>query len=81
MKKPLSSEDHEWISANEGEEVTRTVRLGYTDYSKHSILRGVLPLEITDVPSGYETVGHIAHYNLKAEHIPYKYIIGELIVT
>lgn len=32
------------------------------------------------IPTGYETVGHIAHFNLIPEQLPYKYIIGETIL-
>ncbi len=77
MKRPLSSEDHDWIAAHGGEEVTRTITLGYEDYTKHTILRAILPVQVQEVPSGFEQVGHIAHFNLREEHLPYKNIIGE----
>lgn len=77
MKRPLSEEDHAWIAANGGEEVTRVISLGYENYSKHAILRAIFPPEVQAVPSGFEQVGHIAHYNLREEHLPYKNIIGE----
>lgn len=77
MKKPLSSEDHEWIASNGGEEVTRRISLTYGDYSKRTVLQAILPDEIDEeIPTGYEKIGHIAHYNLKEEHLPYKNIIG-----
>lgn len=77
IKHPLSSEDHDWIAANGGEEVSRTITLGYDNYTKHSILRAILPMQVREIPSGFEQVGHIAHYNLREEHLPYKHIIGE----
>ena len=77
MKRPLSSEDHDWIAAHGGEEVTWTITLGYNDYTKHTILRAVLPVEVQEVPSGFEQVGHIAHFNLREEHLPYKNVIGK----
>lgn len=77
MKKPLSSTDHEWIAANGGEEVTRVVSLAYDRYSRHAILKAILPTTVMYVPGGFELVGHIVHYNLREEHLPYRYIIGE----
>jgi tRNA (guanine37-N1)-methyltransferase len=40
-------------------------------------MQEVLP-EGVDVPSSFETVGHIAHFNLREEHLPYKAIIGQV---
>ncbi len=33
-----------------------------------------------DPPSAFETVGHIAHLNLRDEHQPFKYLIGQIIL-
>lgn len=55
---------------------SHTITLDYNHYSMHSILRAVLPPEVTDVPSAFESVGHIAHLNLRENHLPYKEIIG-----
>ena len=30
------------------------------------------------IPSSFETIGHIAHLNLKDEHLPFKHIIGQV---
>jgi len=42
--------------------------------------RRLLPLEITEIPSSFEMVGHIAHLNLRDELLPYKEIIGQVII-
>lgn len=36
--------------------------------------------EGSDVPSSFETVGHIAHLNIRDELIPYKHLIGQVIL-
>ncbi len=31
-----------------------------------------------EVPSAFETVGHIAHLNLREELLPWKHVIGQV---
>ena len=78
VQKLLTDEDHSWIAANEGAESTDVMKLGYDDFSRRTILRAILPPEL-DVASSFEEAGHIAHYNLKQEYLPYKEIIGTLL--
>nr|A8B4Q0.1 RecName: Full=tRNA (guanine(37)-N1)-methyltransferase; AltName: Full=M1G-methyltransferase; AltName: Full=tRNA [GM37] methyltransferase; AltName: Full=tRNA methyltransferase 5 homolog [Giardia lamblia ATCC 50803] len=40
--------------------------------SRISLLQDI----IEDPPTSFETVGHIAHYNLREAHLPYRYFIG-----
>lgn len=53
----------------------RDVRVGYEQWTCEEVLRNLLPDGVT-IPSSFETVGHIAHLNLRDEHIGYKSIIG-----
>ena len=53
--------------------------LDYSHWSVDHILRRLLPDGI-DVPSSFETVGHIAHLNLRDEQLPHKYVIGQVLL-
>ncbi len=74
----LSREDEDWIAANGGEMVSHAVALDYQHFTMQAILHAVLPPEMREVPSAFETVGHIAHLNLREEVLPYKELVGEL---
>ena len=39
-------------------------------------MQQILP-EGWEIPSSFETVGHIAHLNLREEYEPYKEVIGQ----
>jgi tRNA (guanine37-N1)-methyltransferase len=58
---------------------SHTIELEYNHWSVDQILRSILPDDI-DVPCSFETVGHIAHVNLREEHGPYKHIIAQVIL-
>ncbi|KAF9429415.1 tRNA(m(1)G37)methyltransferase [Entomortierella beljakovae] len=60
---------------------TTEFSVGYDYWTADEILRAILPEEIIDeAPSSFTTVGHIAHMNLKDEYLPYKQMIGEIIM-
>ncbi|PFH52241.1 hypothetical protein AMATHDRAFT_140328 [Amanita thiersii Skay4041] len=57
------------------------VELTYNYWTADQILHSILPEELCEgSPSGYAMTGHIAHLNLNAEYLPYKYIIGQVIL-
>lgn len=56
-----------------------TLKLGYDYWTTEEILRSILPAEL-DVPSSFETIGHIAHLNLRPEYDDYKKVIGQVII-
>lgn len=43
------------------------------------VLEALLP-EGMIIPSAFETVGHIAHLNLRDEHLPYKRLIAKVFI-
>lgn len=55
--------------------------LDYSHFSIYAVLRALLPAELKEVPTGFETVGHIAHFNLREEYLPFKSLIGKHGVT
>ena len=56
------------------------VNIDYDSYNLDEALRIVLPADIPEIPSAFETIGHIARLNLKAWHLPYKHIIGQMML-
>lgn len=75
------SQDVEQLIRNLKEEslVESTVELGYEHWSSDAVLAHVLPAG-TVIPSAYESVGHIAHVNLRPEHEPYKAAIANVLL-
>lgn len=55
------------------------LKLGYESLSTEEALRRLLP-DCGDPPSSFETIGHIAHMNLRDEFLPHKALIGQVIL-
>ncbi|XP_075521796.1 tRNA (guanine(37)-N(1))-methyltransferase 1 isoform X1 [Primulina tabacum] len=53
--------------------------LFYDYWQMNEILEVVLPKGMI-IPSSFEIVGHIAHLNLRDEHLPYKKVIAKVIL-
>ncbi|MQL92283.1 hypothetical protein Taro_024906 [Colocasia esculenta] len=53
--------------------------LFYDYWSMNEILEELLPNGVI-VPTAFETVGHIAHLNLRDEHLPYKKLIAQVVL-
>ncbi|KAL5972951.1 hypothetical protein ACLOJK_039758 [Asimina triloba] len=53
--------------------------LFYDYWQLNEILEALLP-EGMIVPASFEAVGHIAHLNLRAEHLPYRKIIAQVVL-
>uniref|UniRef100_A0A674HF49 tRNA (guanine(37)-N1)-methyltransferase n=1 Tax=Taeniopygia guttata TaxID=59729 RepID=A0A674HF49_TAEGU len=55
------------------------LELSYENFKTEEILRAVLP-EGQEVTSGFSRVGHIAHLNLRDHQLPYRHLIGQVIM-
>ncbi|KAI0828972.1 guanine-N-1-methyltransferase [Trametes gibbosa] len=77
----LTPEVLEFLQAQSAQLVPYEISFDYNYWSTDDILHAILPEEIeAGAPSGFATVGHIAHLNLRPEYLPYKYIIGQVIL-
>ncbi|KAL1697225.1 Met-10+ like-protein-domain-containing protein [Schizophyllum commune] len=61
---------------------TYNLQLGYDYWNAPEILYAIFPPDagFDEVPSSFAITGHIAHLNLIDEYLPYKYLIGEVIL-
>ena len=58
-----------------------TYSLDYNYFTAEQVLRQLLPKEVvSEIPTSFETVGHIAHLNLRDEQVAYKKVIGAVIL-
>ena len=78
LETPVSDTDCKWITDNGGRRGFHSLTLEYQHYSAKAVLTAVLPADTKEVPAGFEVVGHIAHFNLRDEFLPYKTLIGRL---
>ncbi|CAO2184512.1 unnamed protein product [Urochloa humidicola] len=53
--------------------------LFYNYWPMDEVLEALFP-EGVIIPTGFETVGHIAHLNLRDEHLPYKKLIAQVVL-
>ncbi|GBG28348.1 tRNA guanine37-N1-methyltransferase [Hondaea fermentalgiana] len=56
------------------------VRNGYEHLTVEQVLRRLIPEDIKELPSSFETVGHLAHLNLREEVLPWRYEVGQVIL-
>jgi tRNA (guanine37-N1)-methyltransferase len=52
------------------------IPINYQQLSFGFILSQLLPVP---APSAYEQIGHVAHFNLKSDHLPYGELIGQVL--
>ncbi|ORY66382.1 Met-10+ like-protein-domain-containing protein [Pseudomassariella vexata] len=53
--------------------------LGVIPFS--DVISALLPPELHDeIPTGFNAAGHVAHLNLREQYLPYKKLIGEILV-
>lgn len=79
-QKPLNAleePDREFAQTHVAEETTYELILGYEHWTAEQVLRAVLPADISEVPSSFETIGHVAHVNLRDSQLDYRKLIGK----
>lgn len=50
----------------------------HSDAAKLLLVQKIVPQDVREVPHAFESVGHIAHLNLRDELLPYQHIIGQV---
>ena len=69
----------DFIDAEGVDRLDHSVEMGYEHLTSDQVLRRLLPDDL-DVPSSFEQVGHVAHLNLRKEYLPYKEVIGQVLL-
>lgn len=77
--KAVFKEDGAQSMTSAFEVVRCKLTLFYSYWQMNEILETLLPKGMV-VPSAFETVGHIAHLNLRDEHLPYKKLIAKVVL-
>jgi tRNA (guanine37-N1)-methyltransferase len=67
------------LNSNDISVVEYELKTTYDEYNTEEVLRKLIPME-QDPPTSFETIGHIAHMNLRDEFLQYKNLIGEVIL-
>lgn len=76
MPKDLS----EWIlSQPDVEVVDYETKLNYAYFTAGEVLERILPKGV-EIPAAFEQVGHLIHLNLRDDLLPYKYVIGQVLL-
>lgn len=77
----LKNKEKIGMGENEYEITIEEIKLTFDNFPYSEVLKRVLPKEIDEYPSSYEIIGKIAHLNLREKFLPYKNLIGELIIN
>ncbi|KAI8371428.1 Met-10+ like-protein-domain-containing protein [Radiomyces spectabilis] len=88
LQKDLKEEDLANLEPSKAEKVKaeslgivqHTIELDYNYWTAEQILHAVMPEDAVDIPSSYTQIGHIAHMNLRDECLPWKTLIGQVIL-
>lgn len=59
------------------------LKLSYDDWGMKLILDAILPEmspEETETPAGFSIIGHVAHVNLREQYLPWKNLIGQVLL-
>ncbi|TFY72402.1 hypothetical protein EVG20_g571 [Dentipellis fragilis] len=77
----LSPEARTYLEHQNAVLTTYTLELDYDYWTADEILQAILPENLLEgSPTGFAITGHLAHLNLNDEYLPYKYIIGQVVL-
>ncbi|KAF2225458.1 Met-10+ like-protein-domain-containing protein [Elsinoe ampelina] len=90
LRPQINDEGQEWpwtplVGQLEKDDLIKLIpydlHLDYNYWTYQDISQAILPKDgKEEIPSGFQIVGHIAHLNLRDQWLPYKKLIGELIL-
>lgn len=70
-----------FLHSESAELVSHELTFDYDYWSTDEVIHAILPEELeAGAPSGFAVVGHIAHLNLRPEYLPYKHVIGQIVL-
>ncbi|KAK3985935.1 Met-10+ like-protein-domain-containing protein [Cladorrhinum sp. PSN332] len=57
------------------------LEIGYDYWTTRDVLESILPESLHDeIPTGFNTAGHVAHLNLREDYIDYKQLVAQVIM-
>ena len=77
---------HKLIQEEKLSMVPYDLHLTYDNWSMRDILEAIIPEPsehddaFQETPTGFSQVGHVAHLNLRDNYLPWKYLIGEVLL-
>ncbi|KAF4122629.1 tRNA (guanine37-N1)-methyltransferase [Geosmithia morbida] len=76
-----SSKLKEALDAGELSLIPYNVDIDYTYWSYVDVVKSILPESLqNEVPSGFNSAGHVAHLNLREQYLPYKHVIAQVLL-
>ncbi|XP_030385472.1 tRNA (guanine(37)-N1)-methyltransferase [Scaptodrosophila lebanonensis] len=75
----LPTQELEKLQVTESNFIVSELQLGYENWNANEILKSVLPAN-EDGLTSYSRIGHIVHLNLRDHLLPYKQLIGEVLL-
>eukprot|EP01066_Platyproteum_vivax_P021065 Platyproteum_vivax@DN9046_c0_g1_i1.p1 len=72
----LSQAAQDTLKSYDSTTLSHTFPITYKSLSTEEVLTAVM--NGTPIPTSFEIIGHIAHYNLQVAQLPYKYAIGQV---
>ncbi|XP_066920507.1 uncharacterized protein [Clytia hemisphaerica] len=79
-KDDLSKKQLDFMEKNRCTFLIHHMTISYNDFTFDEIVKKIFPENTKDIVTSFETVGHIAHLNLKPTMFDHKKLIGELLL-